>query len=311
MFELSVPVNRFLVPETMQNNCLCTAFAYVNEDDWVAGGRPVIYSDNGNIPHTRRSTEEGPFDFRVISGKPAGWRSATFRNNSAINNGTNIWFGVFCEYYWFPRFDWGARCFADEWWGSSGIPNTYPQSRWTEIFDFRLSMYFTYTSAQNHIRTLTQGVNLTDSRKLNAEYKRATTHTVRINAIPSGMRLFFLKLQEAVQGTDKLTFPVFYTRLLSVKITILEKPYVMRSFFRGLLDKVRIDSKEKNGWIISRKLNDVIFAADTASRGLMLFVRIVTGVFVRDYILSRFLKARSELVVKSVITRELFLESKL
>jgi hypothetical protein len=58
MFELSIPVNRFLVPETIQNDCLCTAFVYVNADDWEAGGRPVIYSDNNNTPLARRSKDE-------------------------------------------------------------------------------------------------------------------------------------------------------------------------------------------------------------------------------------------------------------
>jgi len=44
---------------------------------------------------------------------------------------------------------------------------------------------------------------------------------------------------------------------------------------------------------------------------LLLFVRIITGLFVRDYILKRFLIAREELVLKSCITREIILESKI
>jgi hypothetical protein len=71
MFEISIPVNKFLVSDTI--NGLCTAYAYVNSDDSEAGGRPVIYSDNGDKPQTRKSMNEGFFDFRVTSGKPKGW----------------------------------------------------------------------------------------------------------------------------------------------------------------------------------------------------------------------------------------------
>jgi hypothetical protein len=75
MFELAIPVNRFLVPDTINGNC--TDYVYTNSDDREAGGRPVLYSDNANSPFTRKSTNESSFDLRVIAGKPAGWRSAT------------------------------------------------------------------------------------------------------------------------------------------------------------------------------------------------------------------------------------------
>jgi hypothetical protein len=308
MFELSIPVNRFLVPEAIQSNCLCTAYAYVNEDDREAGGRPVIYSDNGNTPQTRFSANEGFIDLRVVSGKPVGWRSAAFRSNTSINSGSHIWFGVFCEYFWFPRFDWGARCYAD--WHNNSIPNAYPTTRWTEIYDFKLSMYFTYTNAQNYARTLTQGVNISDSRKLSADYKRNAIQAVQASATPKGIRLFFLTLKEAVHSIDKLFFPVIYSRSTIEKTTVTENINTARLFFRFLFDKANVESEEKNGWIISRKLNDIVHAASAASRGLILHVRIVTGGFIRDYLLGRFLKARSELELKSIITREITLESK-
>jgi hypothetical protein len=58
-------------------------------------------------------------------------------------------------------------------------------------------------------------------------------------------------------------------------------------------------------------LSDSVYVSGTATRHLILFVRIVTGAFIRDYLINRFLKARSELELKSEITREIFLESKL
>ena len=309
MFELSIPVNRFLVPETI--NGICTAYAYVNQDDFEAGGRPVLYSDNGNSPLTRKSTEEGFIDLRVTSSKPVGWRSATFKSNGSITSGSYIWFGVFCEYYWMPRFDWGAKCYADWWDAYSSIPNIYPITNWTEIYDFKLSMYFTYTSAQNYVRTLTQGVTLTDSRKLTADYKRNATEMVQANSAIIKLQTMYRKLQEAVHGFDINSFPVQFFRTVKETATASEMVRHLVAFFRGLFDNVKIESEAMTGRFYFLTLTDTVQAAGVVFRGLLLFVRIITGLFVRDYILKRFLIAREELVLKSCITREIILESKI
>jgi hypothetical protein len=112
-------------------------------------------------------------------------------------------------------------------------------------------MYFTYTSGQNYLRTITQGVSLTDSRNLSADYKRSLTQIAKVE---SEIRPF---------------------RILLARIA------------------------------------DTVHAAGNVFRGLLLQVRIVTGVFVRDYLLGRFLKAREELILKSAISREIELESKI
>jgi hypothetical protein len=206
MFELSIPVNRFLVSETI--NGTCTAYVYTNEDDYEAGGRPVLYSDNNNTPQTRKSTQEGLLDLRVTGSKPKGWRSATFSSNGSIANGSYIWFGVFVDGYWFPRFDYGARCYTDWWWDygmeDTVIPDEYPLYNANYYQDFKLSMYFTYTSAQNYTRTLTQGITLTDSRKLAGNYKRATAQTVQGTTAVTGLESFYRGIVQTVKNTMSL-----------------------------------------------------------------------------------------------------------
>jgi hypothetical protein len=44
---------------------------------------------------------------------------------------------------------------------------------------------------------------------------------------------------------------------------------------------------------------------------LFMAVRIATTLFVRDFLLRRFLKAKPELVIKSCISREIIIESKI
>ncbi len=389
MFELSIPVNRFLVPETI--NGLCTAYAYVNQDDGEAGGRPVFYSDNGNVPLTRKSTEEGFIDLRVNSGKPIGWRSAAFKSNGSIASGSYIWFGVFCEYYWLPRFDWGAKCYADMWDAYDSIPNTYPITKWTEIYDFKLSMYFEYTSAQNYVRTLTQGVRLTDSRKLSerfnrtmtqkllitdnrkqaAGYKRSSIQTAKVNSSVSKFETFFrkcvftasgsmtigrsplflrgvienikiamekresrtitrkcfedvkinseskrihnifLKLYDSLNGFDLQTVNLIILRSVNENLSLTEQFRNSRAFIRSLIECAANIAETKHEAEYYREQTDVVQAVGNVFRGLLLFIRIVTEVFIRDYLIRRFLAAREELVLKSCITREIKLESKI
>jgi len=247
VFEACIPINRFLVSETINGNC--TAYFYTNSDgDEDAGGRPVLYSDNGNTPLSKRSANEGFIDFRITSGKPVGWRSGVFNCNGNITGGSYIWFGCFTEYFWYPRFDYGSRCYND-FPVNLQIPNTYPLSNYFQ--DFKLSMYFNYTSGQNYIRTITQGVTLTDKTAFPVLFARRLTDTTKPECKTSSSRLFFLTLSETVQAKDVIT------------------------------------------------------------RGLLLFVRIVSGLFARDYLLKRFLIAKEELILKSCIAREITLESKI
>jgi hypothetical protein len=309
IFESSIPVNKFLVSEAI--NGQCTAYAYVNSDDYYAGGRPVIYSDNGDKPLTRRTMQEGLFDFRVNGSKPAGWRSATFSSNGSIASGSNIWFGVFTEYFWMPRFDYGSKCYCDWWDAYTSIPNTYPlyNANWFE--NFKLSMYFTYTSAQNYVRTLTQGVQLTDSRKLTAEYKRSLTEKVQANSLPARLLSVFRNIKEAIQGFDRFSASVLFLREMKDKIAINQEIEQTNIFIRGLSDIAEIESKARVGFVLTRKIADTLHASGIAGRGLLLFLRIATQVFIRDYLLSRFLKARSELELKSCIQHEIVLDSKI
>ena len=370
MFELSIPVNRFLVPETL--NGLCTAYAYTNQDDWEAGGRPVIYSDNNNSPLTRRSTQEGLMDFRVGSGKPAGWRSATFRTNTSIASGSNIWFGVFCEYYWLPRFDWGAKCYVDWWDMYDSIPNTYPIWNTNYFKDFKLSMYFTYDSpAQNYVRTLTQGVRLNDSRKLTADYKRSSTQTARASTSLSRFETFirqcvqnvrntmslarlpvflrfvndniriteeiknnrelsrkcedeakaseeikrsqglFRNIYDNLTGTEKISFSVLFVRSISETQGITDTIQKLGAYIRGLYVEAGSMAEPIRWGDFYRVEKNTVQAEGALFRGLLIFVKLLSTSIVRDFVLRRFLIAREELVLKSCITRDLILESKI
>jgi hypothetical protein len=232
-------------------------------------------------------------------------------------------------------------------------------------------MYFEYTSAQNYVRTITQGVNLSDSRRLTANYVRRALQTARVNLKLSRFETFYRKcemtvrntmnmnrlplfsrtiseniratmgkkenrtitrmcfddvnvksgnyrllnviriFQESIKGLDSQSITFLYLRSVKDEAIANDKTSHWGSFIRGLIVKAGSTAETKHEANYYRFHSDTIQAKGSVFRGIMLYVRIVTGLFVRDYILRRFLKARSELVLKSPIYREIILDSKI
>jgi hypothetical protein len=83
------------------------------------------------------------------------------------------------------------------------------------------------------------------------------------------------------------------------------------SFIRGLFINAGSKAETSHKANYHRFQKDKVQAQGLVFRGLLLFVRIITKVFIRDYIWGRFLKARQDLTLKSAISREITLESKL
>ena len=365
--EIQLAVNKFLIPEKIDG--LCTAYIYTALHDGEAGGRGIIYSDNGNKPYAKLSANENFIDLRFVNGNSAGWRSGTF-SGGGINAGSSIWFGVCTEFMWYPRFDFGSLCYS-EWWDDyiPDIPDRYP-AIW-DTYDFKLSMYFDYSSAQNYVRTLTQGVRLSDSRKQTGNYKRVIAvpagiksllgrfelfyrksnetvfNSMSISCFPSfcrsvkeqvkattgnfgnkqfvrkcfesvkaelGIRRiqgFFCNVREIVAGLDNMESHVLIFRTVTETAAAFHNVRHWGSYLRGLrLNAGSVDDASTMGTYY-RKQKETVQPAGTVFRGLLLSVRIVTGLFVRDFLLRRFLVARAQLVLKSCISREITLESRM
>jgi len=384
-FELSVPVNRFLIHDSI--NGLCTAYYYSDFKDNEGGGRPIFYSDNSNKPHTRRSSGENLIDLN-FSG---GWRSGNFYGSS-INAGSYIWFWLFCEYFWWPRFDYGAVCYSS-WWADDydKIPNIYPYYQYAENLNFKLSMYFSYSSAQIHVCTLTQGISFTDTKKITADFKRLSAQTTEItdysflkadfkrkavqsvNSVTkpnvlftyirkclisagnisglfrfqlfnrffsedikadtalnnkreinrkceetsinydmaSRIRGFIRNVFDNLNVIDNISNPVFFIRYVQEIKGIAETFRQYRDYIRFLYTEAGSVSETIRQGDFYRKETDTIHAEGSVLRHLMIFIKLLTSSFVRDFFLRRFLVAKEHLILKSCITREINLESKI
>jgi hypothetical protein len=109
--EYSIPVNRFLVNETIDGACTACFYCYSDEEP-ESGGWPVLYSEGGDKPLIRQSVQEPFIDLAVSGGKPVGWRNGVFRSNGSISGGSYVWFGISTEFYWYTRFDYGGSFYC-------------------------------------------------------------------------------------------------------------------------------------------------------------------------------------------------------
>jgi len=172
-------------------------------------------------------------------------------------------------------------------------------------------MYFTYSSAHNYVRTFTQVATLNDSRKLTADYKRSFLQSVQAITAIRGIQTISRIFQEIVKGLDNNYFPVLHQRTVDETIKVSATMSHLWTIFRILIDDAGIDSKVLGGWFLTTKITDTANAVGSVFRGLIIFIRLVTKVLIRDFLLRRFLIAREELVLKSCVTREITLDSRI
>jgi hypothetical protein len=85
----------------------------------------------------------------------------------------------------------------------------------------------------------------------------------------------------------------------------------LRIFIRGLIEIAGVESEAKGGFFYCRTISETAHVICSVFRGMALFARIVTGVFVRDYLLSRFLKSKTEITLKSCVVREIIIDSRI
>ncbi|MFP3041636.1 hypothetical protein LQZ19_07400 [Treponema primitia] len=385
---------------------------------------PLIYSELNNKPKRLLNYSCTPgYPLAGLSRSTdftARWVPSTITINDSIAAGTDIWFGHFGNSV-IVRFDYGVplyqlqsslsldydytknynsvrtmlenRQFLD----ISGFQDSYanPNSDDFNILpgarhDMKISMYLEINT-NAYTRTLTQGVKLTDGRKLTAaytktlamngrntmnlghgaSYSRQDTATVIGTDTTSWLRGIYRNISETI----KILNPLYYCRELlrraeetarafadtarnivnrravfsnggssdgitwgrgffrsvavvlktsdmnSVVITLtrniaewvsaFDTAGRLGDYFRGLLIDAENIAETGHTSAYYRRQEDTAYTEGYPLRHLFIFIRLLSGSFVRDFILKRFLKSNEELSLKSVVCREIVLESRI
>jgi hypothetical protein len=108
-----------------------------------------------------------------------------------------------------------------------------------------------------------------------------------------------------------LKLPVVFIRTVSDTNSITDTIDKLALYIRSLCIEASSTAETERAAEYYRAEQDTVQADGTVFRGLLIFVKIFTTSIVRDFILRRFLIAREEIVLKSCITNDLTLESKI
>jgi hypothetical protein len=100
-------------------------------------------------------------------------------------------------------------------------------------------------------------------------------------------------------------------RLIQDTETVGDETGHTADYLRGLFVEAGIIAETTHRGEYYRIQQDTARSEAVPMRHLFIFLRLLTGAYIRDYIIGRFLKSKEELVIKSPVCREIILESTL
>jgi len=292
MIIYEIAVNKFLAPERIEGQC--TAWAYFSRiDPNDVFYNPRVYDDNNNRPTIRRSCNESEAtwslwlddNFEYFPGHAQNtpkWKSATFNIIGSINQGSYLWFGGYGHTY-YPRFDYGALMYKayieyiyEDEEDEEGIEYPdFPYFGYERTYDRKISWYFEYTSqSQNYIRTLTQGVTLTDSRRLSVGYKRKTTQTVQANSTSIRHLTIYKRIHEGLYIFGHNSYLLSKIRKIQEAIHIADTMSLFNNYIRSLFGIAGAGSETKKEVLFFRKLIDLVQANGIVNKLLAILRRL-------------------------------------
>jgi len=160
-------------------------------------------------------------------------------------------------------------------------------------------------------RNVAENIKVTMTKNESLEFSRYCNDSIKVFSINSAIHVIIRKIEEIFNSSDTQTFTMLYVRSLPETVQVTQTYRHLGDFFRGLPDKADNTAETRHETEYYRFTADKVLTAGSALRGLSMVIRIITRLFIKDYILGRFLKAREELTLKSAISSEIILESKI
>jgi hypothetical protein len=148
---------------------------------------------------------------------------------------------------------------------------------------YKFSWYFTYTSAQNYTRTLTQGVKFTDTRKLTASYK--WTMNMKANGITLLGRAsgYYRKHINAVSVSDTLSRFRGFFRSMAEQVKTNDLILYCRDFLRTIALTLRPLTEGKRSLSAKRGITTEVNTQDNTARQRGFIRTLFAGVTAADY----------------------------
>jgi hypothetical protein len=158
---------------------------------------------------------------------------------------------------------------------------------------------------------LTEAAAALYEMKSGAGFNRGITDAVSNHSIMSGTAIFFRTLFGSAGGGDSPGRFISLMRIIQDTGTAGDDTGHTTDYLRGLFVEAGNIAETTRRGEYYRKQQDTAFSGAVPLRHLFIFIRLLTGAYIRDYIIGRFLKSKEEVVIKSPVCREITIESTL
>jgi hypothetical protein len=161
------------------------------------------------------------------------------------------------------------------------------------------------------IRKLAEAAAALYETRSGAGFIRGISDTAGTGSIMRGITVFFRTLFGRAGGGDSAHRFSTRMRILQNTGTVGDETGHTADYLRGLFAEAGSMAETTHKAEYQRKQQDTTYSEAVSLRHLFIFIRLLTGSYIRDYITGRFLKSREEIVIKSPVCRELTLDSKI
>jgi hypothetical protein len=147
--------------------------------------------------------------------------------------------------------------------------------------------------------------------KAGARFNRSVTDTVKNNSVMGGMVMFFRVLFGHAGNGDSTGSFITRMRLIQDTEAASDEMGDTADYLRGLFEEAGNIAETTHRGEYYRKQQDTAYSETVSLRQLFVFIRLLTGAYIRDYIIGWFLKSKEEMVIKSPVCRDITIESTL
>jgi hypothetical protein len=281
-FATGAVFNKYTLPARLG---WCNTFLYIEKvpiiqnysyDDY--GVVPLLYDDDNNHPKYSLNYESWFASILGLSSPSSftpQWIQSEITTDGYIAEDTEVWFGHFGR-HGAMRFDYGAPFFQTNEYVAQSENTGESDDSFIMAFDgdlYDISYMDDQLSGFNK--------NVYPGARYDMKVSMYLTYTARYNRT----------VNQWVMPTEIQQLTGKYQR--NAEQTVWGTAYANRfeGFYRWVEDKA------VSGGVVLRQL--------------FVFLRLLTGAYIRDYIIGRFLKSKEEVVIKSPVCREIILDSKL
>jgi hypothetical protein len=145
--------------------------------------------------------------------------------------------------------------------------------------------------------------------KARGGFNRGIGDTIGIGSMLGKTALFFRALFGVADGADGAGSFIGRMRVIEDTENAVDEMGHAADYLRGLFVEAGNIVETTHRGTYYRTQQDTARSEGVALRHLFVFLRLLTGAYIRDYIIGRFLKSNEELIIKSPVCREITLDS--